>query len=78
MAGLANVGAYAEAVASGAIASATFRKTYTPSTVAGTWLDLSMVAGIPAPQYYAASPLVAASLLRNSIWPAGRDRQYGR
>ena len=62
MAGLANVGAYAAAVASGAIASATFRKTYTPSTVAGTWLDLSMVAGIPAPQYYAASPLVAASL----------------
>lgn len=62
MAGLANVGAYAEAVASGAIASATVRKTYTATTTITAWLDLSMVPGIPAPQYYAAAPLVASSL----------------
>lgn len=39
-----------------------FRKVPSQATTAGVWVDLSMAAGKPAPQYYAAAPLEAAVL----------------
>lgn len=39
-----------------------FRKVPSQASTAGGWVDLSMAAGNPLPQYYAASPLEAARL----------------
>jgi hypothetical protein len=38
------------------------RKVPSQASVAGHWVDLSMAAGNPKPNYYASSPLVAATL----------------
>lgn len=62
MAGFRNIREFVDAYLNGGVTSATFRKTYTPTTVAGTWQDLSMVPGIPNPQYYASNPLEAATI----------------
>jgi hypothetical protein len=43
-----------------------WRKTPSQTTVAGTWFDLSMSPGNPAPQYYAASPLVSQQMKRST------------
>lgn len=40
----------------------TIRKVPSQASVAGWWVDLSMAAGQPLPNYYASSPLVAATL----------------
>jgi hypothetical protein len=50
-----------------------FRKVPSQATTAGAWVDLSMAAGKPAPQYYAASPLVAATLDGSRGMDHGRD-----
>lgn len=42
---------------------ATFRKTPSQATSANVWFDLSMSPGMPLPNYYASSPLVANTLL---------------
>jgi hypothetical protein len=39
-----------------------FRKVPSQASVSGNWVDLSMAAGNPKPNYYASSPLVAAAL----------------
>ena len=44
----------------------TFRKVPAVVTVAGCWYDYSMAPGNPAPQYYAAAPLVAQTLSRST------------
>lgn len=44
----------------------TFRKVPAVVTVAGSWYDYSMSPGNPAPQYYAAAPLVAQVLARST------------
>lgn len=43
-----------------------WRKTPSQTTVAGNWFDMSMSPGNPAPQYYAASPLVAQQMKRST------------
>jgi hypothetical protein len=43
-----------------------YRKVPAVVTGAGTWYDYSMAPGNPAPQYYAAAPLVAQVLTRSS------------
>lgn len=42
--------------------TAHLRKVPSQASVSGNWVDLSMAAGNPKPNYYAASPLVAATL----------------
>lgn len=43
-----------------------WRKTPSQVTVAGQWFDMSMSPGNPAPQYYAASPLIAQQMKRST------------
>lgn len=43
-----------------------FRKRVTVTTAAGFWQDLSMSSGNPKPQYYASTPLVAATLAQST------------
>lgn len=61
MAGFANVQELVDAEESGQTWFATWRKSPTQVTTIGIWFDLSMSPGNPVPQYYAASPLVAAA-----------------
>jgi len=60
--GFANVGALAQAEIDGAGTFSTWRKSPSQATTAGVWFDLSMSPGNPAPQYYAAAPLIAKEL----------------
>lgn len=62
MAGFANIREYAEALQTGRAASCSFRKVPSQASTAGHWVDLSMAAGNPKPNYYASEPLVAATL----------------
>lgn len=62
MAGFANVKALADAELAGQSTYATWRKSPSQVSTAGVWFDLSMSPGNPAPQYYAASPMVAKTL----------------
>lgn len=62
MAGFATVGAWADAFDSGRDHFCSFRKVPSQGTVVGWWADLSMASGNPVPNYYAASPLEAATL----------------
>ncbi len=63
MAGFRNFTDFVDALATnGQVHSTTFRKVPSQATVANIWADLSMAAGFPLPNYYAASPLVAATL----------------
>lgn len=43
-----------------------WRKTPSQTTIAGQWFDMSMSPGNPAPQYYAASPLIAQQMKRST------------
>lgn len=62
MPGFANVAAFAAAFDGGRTSFCSFRKVPSQASVAGWWVDLSMAAGNPLPNYYASSPLVAALL----------------
>lgn len=64
MAGFANVGELSAAIAAGQDHFCSFRKVPSQATAStgNEWLDLSMAAGNPVPQYYAASPLESATL----------------
>lgn len=62
MAGFANIREYAEALQTGRAASCSLRKVPSQASTAGWWVDLSMAAGNPKPNYYASEPLVAATL----------------
>jgi hypothetical protein len=60
--GFRNVREYGDAFIDGKVHTCTFRKVPSQATVAGWWVDLSMAAGNPKPNFYAAEPLVAAQL----------------
>lgn len=59
---ITNVSSYVAAATGGRIASSTIRKVPSQASTASWWVDLSMAAGIPAPNFYASEPLVAATL----------------
>jgi hypothetical protein len=60
--GFANVKALADAEIAGQSWYSTWRKSPSQVTTIGIWFDLSMSPGNPVPQYYAASPLIAAPM----------------
>jgi hypothetical protein len=62
MAGFAHLGSLSDAYASGAVTYCSFRKVPSQASVARWWVDLSMAAGSPVPQYYASAPLEASVL----------------
>lgn len=62
MPGYRNVAAYARAEESGRTHFCSLRKVPSQASTAGHWVDLSMAAGNPKPQYYAAAPLAAQVL----------------
>lgn len=63
MAGFNNFAAFKDsAQVDGKTWVASFRKVVSNATVAGTWCDLSYSPGNPPPNFYAAEPLVAATL----------------
>lgn len=62
MAGFANMGEVGRADDEGRTHFCSFRKAPAQSVSAGEWQDLSLAAGNPPAQYYAASPLVASVL----------------
>jgi hypothetical protein len=66
VAGFANVKALADAENNGQGTYATWRKSPSQVSTAGVWFDLSMSPGNPAPQYYAASPMVARTLTQSA------------
>jgi len=51
-----------DAIESGKSGFCSFRKVPSQASVAGWWVDLSMAAGTPVPNYYASNPLQAAAL----------------
>jgi hypothetical protein len=69
MAGFKNIRAYVDAAENGAYHITGFRKVPSQATTAGNWVDLSMASGNPVPNYYASSPLTAATLeTEKGIW----------
>lgn len=62
MGGFPNIRALADAFDSGRSSFCSFRKVPSQASVALNWIDLSMAAGNPPPNYYAASPLEATVL----------------
>lgn len=62
MPGFLSVAQYAAADAAGRTHYCSLRKVPSQASVAGNWIDLSMAAGNPKPQYYASAPLEAAVL----------------
>lgn len=64
--GFANITALVDAEAAGKVKYVSYRKVPAVVTGAGTWYDYSMAPGNPAPQYYAAAPLVAQVLTRSA------------
>lgn len=62
MAGFRNIQALGGAFDAGRTHSCSFRKVPSQASTAGWWVDLSMAAGNPVPNYYASSPLVASTL----------------
>lgn len=62
MAGFKGLFEINSAVDNGQAFYSSWRKTPSQVTVAGQWFDMSMSPGNPAPQYYAASPLVAQQM----------------
>ena len=63
MPGFGNISEYALADAAGRTITASYRKTPVNAVPMGWWSDFSMVSGNPPPNYYAASPLEAATLV---------------
>lgn len=69
MAGFKNIRSYVDAKESGAYHFTGWRKVPSQATTAGNWCDLSMAAGNPVPNYYASTPLLAATLdYEKGIW----------
>lgn len=65
MTGFAHVRAWAESENDGRSWLSFFRKVpASTATIAGQWFDYSTASGVPVPNYYASSPLVAARLER--------------
>jgi len=62
VAGFSSVAALADADAAGRTHFCSLRKVPSQASTAGWWVDYSMAAGNPFPNYYASSPLVAATL----------------
>ena len=62
MGGFSTVGAFADAYESGRVHTCHLRKVPSQASAARWWADLSMGAGNPKPQYYAAAPLAAQVL----------------
>lgn len=61
--GFQTVKAWADSEAAGRSWLSFFRKVPpSTATIAGQWFDYSTASGVPVPNYYAASPLVAATL----------------
>jgi hypothetical protein len=60
--GFSNVKAVGDAIDLGQQNTYSWRKSPAQSTTLGIWNDLSMAPGNPIPNYYASSPLVAATL----------------
>ena len=60
--GLTSVRQFADAFNEGRTHFCSFRKVPSQASVANWWVDLSMAAGNPPPNYYASSPLAAAVL----------------
>lgn len=61
--GFGNVAAWANSDADGRSWWSFFRKVpASTATIAGQWFDYSTASGVPVPNYYASSPLVAATL----------------
>lgn len=63
--GFQNVIDMVDAEVAGKVKYVSYRKVPAVVTGAGTWYDYSMAPGNPAPQYYAAAPLVAQTLSRS-------------
>jgi hypothetical protein len=59
---LRNVAAVGDAFVAGRSHWCGFRKVPGQASAAGQWVDFSMAAGNPKPQYYASTPLAAATL----------------
>lgn len=59
---LRNVAVVGDAFTAGRSHWAGFRKVPSQASAAGQWVDFSMAAGNPKPQYYAATPLASAVL----------------
>jgi len=62
VAGFRSINAYADAYLAGAYTISSFRKAPTQANTAANWMDMSMAAGNPVPNYYAATPLISAKL----------------
>jgi hypothetical protein len=62
MGGFLNMGVLSQAILAGKRHSCSLRKVPSQASVSGNWIDLSMAAGNPKPNYYASSPLEAAVL----------------
>ena len=62
MPGFGRHGALADAIEQGQSFYGSWRKSPSQATTIGIWNDLSMAPGNPFPNYYASSPLVAATL----------------
>lgn len=74
MPGFANIGQYVDAHIQGRTSFCSFRKVPSQATVANWWVDLSMAAGNPPPNYYASAPAVAAVLDSNKGIFHGADK----
>jgi hypothetical protein len=66
MPGFASVKDLVDAELAGKTRFSSWRKSPTQTTTSGIWFDLSMSPGNPAPQYYAAAPLVATVMTHTS------------
>ena len=62
MSPFANIKEYVDSLDGGRVIDASIRKVPSQASTAGMFVDLSMAAGNPKPQYYAAEPFVAATL----------------
>lgn len=62
MVGFSAVSSYVNAMLNGQESFCSFRKVPSQASTAGMWVDISMTAGNPLPNYYASSPLVADTL----------------
>jgi hypothetical protein len=62
MPGFRSMREYADAQNNGQVSFCSLRKVPSQASTASWWVDLSMAAGNPLPNYYASSPLVAATL----------------
>lgn len=66
MAGFKGLWQINEKIASGKSFYSFWRKTPSQTTIAGQWFDMSMSPGNPAPQYYAAAPLIAQQMKQST------------